>query len=255
MALAAINSIWIGPELGPIHTACLRSFLRHGHEVTLYVYEPPRDLPPGIAIRSAEELLPYPVLLKGRERARLSMLSNLLRHELLRLDRGIYVDCDAYCLKPLEDADYVFGWDSDKIINNAVLKLPPDSPVLETLCQLKNRRRFVPPWEHWAKRAYYRLRTATPFPVNMSDMRTGTSGPRALTWYLKEAGQHTLAQPIDVFYPVNYKGRDVLFEAGRTIADVTTPNTIVLHLYSHRVRVEGERTIPDDSPMGEILAA
>ena len=58
MLLATINAIWIGPGLGKLHIACLRSFLMRGHRVVLHVCEYLEDTPEGVELADANELLP-----------------------------------------------------------------------------------------------------------------------------------------------------------------------------------------------------
>ncbi len=95
--LPVVNAIWIGPELGPIHVACLHSFLRHGHRVVLHCYERPKDTPKHIEIADAAKLLPAERVIRYRRSGGLSLFSNLLRYELLKSGLGLYVDCDVFC--------------------------------------------------------------------------------------------------------------------------------------------------------------
>ncbi|WOC15073.1 hypothetical protein [Pseudochrobactrum sp. MP213Fo] len=41
--MLTVNSLWIGKRLGAVHAACLRSFIRHGHDVVLHAYGRPED--------------------------------------------------------------------------------------------------------------------------------------------------------------------------------------------------------------------
>jgi hypothetical protein len=107
--LPIINAIWIGAELGQIHAACLRSFLRHGHRVVLHCYERPADTPADVEIANARNLLPENGIVRYRGTGSFALFSNLLRYEILKASLGIYVDCDVFCLRPIEDADYIFG--------------------------------------------------------------------------------------------------------------------------------------------------
>ena len=52
------NTLWIGPELGRVERACLRSFLRNGHPVTLYCYDEVAGVPEGVVLADAHEVLP-----------------------------------------------------------------------------------------------------------------------------------------------------------------------------------------------------
>src|SRR5262245_19742574 len=137
MPLATINAVWIGPRLGPVHVACLRSFLRHGHRTILHVYEKPLDAPEGMDFMDANDLLPASQIIRYTRGGSLAIFSNLLRYEILRRGFGLYVDCDVFCLRPVEDADYIFGFESSHSIGSSVLKLPRDCPALDCLCAIK----------------------------------------------------------------------------------------------------------------------
>lgn len=50
--------LWIGPPLGPVERACMRSVLRQGHPLSLYRYAAPDGVPDGVELRDAAELIP-----------------------------------------------------------------------------------------------------------------------------------------------------------------------------------------------------
>lgn len=54
--MLVINTVWIGKKLGPVHAACLRSFVRHGHDVVLHCFELPEDTPEGVRFFDAARL-------------------------------------------------------------------------------------------------------------------------------------------------------------------------------------------------------
>ena len=121
--LATINAIWIGPNLGPIHVACLKSFLNQGHKVILHSYKCPQDKPEKVEFADANLLIPEDQIIRHRETGSFSLFSNLLRYELLRKELGLYVDCDIFCLKPIIDAKYIIGFEDNNSLNGAVLKI------------------------------------------------------------------------------------------------------------------------------------
>lgn len=133
MSLAVINFIWIGNSLGDIHAACIRSFVRHGHRVLFHCYEDVVDLPVGVEKHDANKLLPISRMIRVPNGSP-AVFCDLLRYEVQAQQLGLYVDCDMYCLQPIEDREYMFGWESDDYINGAVLKLPSGSSALEELC-------------------------------------------------------------------------------------------------------------------------
>jgi len=146
-SLPTANAIWIGPELGPLHAACLSSFLRHGHRVVLHCYERPKDTPKGVVVTDASELLPQDRVIRHRKTGSFALFANLLRYEILGAELGLYVDCDVFCIRPIADANYIFGWETRGSINSAILKLPPDCPTLAALRAFKDTPNYLPPWE------------------------------------------------------------------------------------------------------------
>lgn len=253
MSLAIINAVWVGPTLGPVHAACLASFVRHGHKVRLHCYERPEDLPTGVEAVDASSILPASRIVRYRAGGSLALFANLFRYELLAAGAGLYVDCDVYCLKPMEDSDYIFGWENSSAINNAVLKLPPESPALAGLRELKDARALIPPWASKKRQMYYRLRAMMGIPVSISDMPWGTTGPSALTWHLKRHGLERYAAPQDTFYWVNERTA-ALLDPDLTIDELTTHRTTLLHLYNETLRhVIGRNGIPPSSPLGQLL--
>jgi hypothetical protein len=255
--LAIANAIWIGPELGPMHAACLRSFVRAGHRTVLHCFRPPNDVPKGVELADASKLLPESRLTRHNATGSVAIFSDLLRYEILRAGLGLYVDCDMYCVRPIADEQYIFGWSSSKAINNAVLKLPAESPALLDLCEIKNGR-FVPPWFTLRHKIRLRLRqmlsrSAPP----IEDLPWGSTGPTALTWYARHHGIDRYAKPKDVFYPIDNHETALLFDPERTIDDLITPHTTAVHLSNEYFKKRSLHVIPvpPSSPLGRILAA
>jgi len=114
-------------------------------------------------------------------------------------DLGVYVDCDIFYLKPIEDVERIFGREDCYAINNAVLKLPVDCPVLEDLRKIKE--------------------------APLSKLRSlphGAAGPDALTNHILEHGLDESAQPIDVFYPVHWTQVKLFSDPGLRLLDLIT---------------------------------
>jgi hypothetical protein len=254
MSLATINAIWIGSKLGLIHAACLRSFVRHGHQTILHVYERPFDVPDGIELSDANELLPASQIIHYSRGGSPAISANLIRYEVLRRALGLYVDCDVFCLRPIQDADHIFGFETANSINNGVLKLPQDCQVLDELRRLKSGA-LIPPWVRPAHQLYYRWRAGLGVPVKIQDMPWGTTGPRALTWYLKQYGLDRHAEPIDVFYPLHYDQVPLLLDPDLRIEDVISSRTRLLHLYNEKLRHMNLSQVPETSPLGMVLAS
>lgn len=231
MKLATINFIWIGNRLGEIHAACVRSFVRHGHRVLMHCYEEVIDLPEGVETHDANNLLPISKMIRVPNGSP-AVFCDLLRYEVQAQGLGLYVDCDVYCLQPIEEQSYMVGWESDEYINGAVLKLPLDSLTLQDLLKLKDNKTFIPPWVKKRHQRKYKLRAALGFPVKLENLPWGTAGPKAVTYYLKKNGEEKFAQPIDVYYPLPGHYLPLLLDPDLSIDSIVTHRTQMLHLWN-----------------------
>jgi hypothetical protein len=252
--LPTVNAFWVGPRLGRMHAACLQSFVRQGHRVVLHTYDPPEDAPYGVEIADASILLDRSKIIRHRKTGSLALASDLFRYELLAAEAGIYVDCDCYCVRPVPDEDFLFGWEDDKTIAIGVLKTPPDSHLLSALRAIGTTRGFIPPWEKPRRKFVYRLRAALGFPVPLPKMRWGTLGPVAFTYYTREFGLSGKTKPIDEYYPVSFHHTNLLMDPALRIEDIITPRTKVIHLWNEKLRkIEGEP--PPESPLAKIIGS
>ncbi|MFG1378095.1 hypothetical protein [Xanthobacter autotrophicus] len=136
----------MGDRLGPIHAACIRSFVRHGHDVVLHSYGRPVDTPDGVTLFDAAALMTQQELIRHRPTGSPALGANRYRYRLLKAGMGIYVDCDVFCLQPFPDEPYLFGLEQNGQVNNAVLAMPPDSKLLQDLVSATEDDYFIPPW-------------------------------------------------------------------------------------------------------------
>lgn len=245
-----INFVWIGPKLGPIHVACIRSFQRHGHPVVLHTFDKPEDVPADVAIFDASKLMRRDEIVAHRRTGSFSLASDIYRYRLLREGMGAYFDCDMYCLRPIPDEAYLFGWESDSTVCNAVLAAPFDSELVRRLNHATSAKSFIPPWRSKRTQRWLRVRSALGFPLPRQDMPWGTFGPGLLTHTIKELGLVDQAKPIDVFYPVHFGQTPLLLDPGVTLESLTTPRTLAVHL-ANAMRKSDEA--PKGSPLHQIL--
>jgi hypothetical protein len=136
-------TFWSGP-LNPTAYSCLASFPHVGATLLVYSYEERLELPKGVEQADARQICPDPSL---RERYRvggkpsLAMFADMFRYKLLRDTGRCWVDADLICLRrpDFSRAPIVYGRQAEArgkaLINNAVLKLPPDHPLLTDLIQ------------------------------------------------------------------------------------------------------------------------
>jgi len=234
-AAAQLVTLWIGPELTFLERACLRSVIRHNHSVALYCYEPPAGVPDEVELRDARAILPEGSIIRHRDGSP-SLFSNRFRYELQRQAMGVWIDCDLYFVAPLgEQPDCIMGDQGGGTINGAILRLPPDCPMLDALLALFEER-SAPAWLSWRARILARWRLLTQGRAGLSRMPWGSAGPEALTWLATSAGWAHKAQPPARFYPVPWTEADWIVDPDRPLDAMIEADTIAVHLWNERLR-------------------
>lgn len=237
--LPSINALWIGEKLNPMSIACLTSFVKHGHQVNLYTYGEISNLPPGINALDGSVILDSSKIIKHQKSGSFALFSDIFRYALLsKIKNGIYVDCDVYCLKPLTipEHGYLLGYENDSYINGAVLALPTDSDMLNTLIELSNQPYFTPEWYSGYDKMRLKIKRLFGYANTLSTMGWGVIGPSAITHYAKKLNITHLVQPVDVLYPIQHHETHKLMDSKLSIDDVITGNSVCVHLYNETMR-------------------
>lgn len=238
-------SFWQG-TLGWVERLCLASMQSAGHRITVYSYGP-IEVPPGVRAADASEIMPYYEQLAGRPQ----MMSDLFRYAGLRHDCGLWVDLDVLLLRNLSDmGDHVFGIVRKRKICPAVLRLPPDSPVLASMIDFVQQPVIVPPWWRFHKRAKQKVAALFGKHQRFYEFGYAQVGPRLVTYSLTTAGLLPLAQPSDVFYPIDYRHTARFFDPGDEVERSFTARTRAVHLFNNTLK-EFKRQPP---PPGSFIA-
>lgn len=158
-----IQSLWIGPTLSVMEQLCMSSFLTHGHTFHLYTYAQIDNVPDGVVIQDANDILPCSMIFRYRDHNSYAGFANFFRYKLLLERGGWWVDTDAICLKPFDFVeDHVFA--SERLPNmqhiptSPFIKAPPGSDAMSyawEVCQGKNPREIV-----WDETGAHLLKTA-----------------------------------------------------------------------------------------------
>ena len=249
-----IVSLWVGPALGDIERMCLASFVAHGHPVALYGYDPVGNLPPGVEWRDAAAVLPRERLdeIAGPRQA-LSLFANYFRLLLLQRGLGLWVDADVVCHRPVQLVGaFVAGRESARYLNNAVLHLSPNSPVLLEMLALFDAGQ-VPDWVplHRAPAAWLKRLAGRPVPAWA--LPRGTFGPKGLTALAEKHGLIEKALPPAYFYPLHPRQAEKLYEPGLRLDDIVTPETLTIHLWNEKLGELRKTPPPAGSIMAELL--
>jgi len=190
-----INTLWVGKRLSNIETLCLKSWLAQGHDVSLYQYNDIANVPAGVACCDANKILPESRIFRytpqpGHPGGGLGGFANLFRYHLLAEQGGWWLDTDVVLLRPLtwlDKREYVFAWQNDDSINNAVIKVPPKSELCTAILDA--------------------------IPEDVTTIIHGETGPALFTTKIKTFGMIRLALPPRTFYPIHWRKWRTIFEA------------------------------------------
>jgi hypothetical protein len=242
-------TLWIGPRLGRVERACLRSALRQGHRVALYCYDQVADIPEGVEVRDAAAILPADSIIHHHSGS-VALFANWFRYELQRREFGIWIDMDQYLVAPIEtQRPHIFGWQDEGTIASGVLRIPGDSPLLPELIELFEER-TIPFWLSRRQRVAAWLRRRATGRTGLSRMPWGSAGPRALTALARKHGLLGEALPVSAFYPMHYLEADWVRDPSRPPEAVLEAGTVGVHLWNEMIKAWKE----EPAPAGSFLA-
>lgn len=141
MGNKAVQGLWIGGSLSLLEQLSLKSFMAHGHEYHLYIYEGTKNIPDGVIIKDANEIIPKSEIYKSRYAAEeYSYLgfSDYFRVKLIYDRGGFWVDTDIICLKYFDfQDDYVFASEKSDWVKNgissSIFKCPQNAIFLKEM--------------------------------------------------------------------------------------------------------------------------
>lgn len=251
--MAELASFWVGDTLGPIEIASLRSFLRQGDRITVYSPGPLLGLPDGVLWRNASEVMPADRIIRHRKTGSPALHSDLFRYQLMAKTDQIWVDLDVIALRPFQfESDWVFGFETADEVNGAVLRLPMRSVALQQLLCLTPDRRGIPDYLTGLRRVKYWLR-GMGRGLPLEDWPWGSIGPRALTYYLRQAGELNHALPISAFYAVPLSDAARFLEPGGLSRADFGDEVFAVHLWGKQLRQAMIRDHGGQVPEGSFL--
>lgn len=240
-ALPTIVSFWHGP-LSWLEVLCITSFVRQGHRVEVYSYEPITGLPEGAEWRDAASVLPQSKLVFYKGRGTPGVFSDHFRYAALRASLGVYADLDMYCLRPMEGPlDYLMAWERPGSVNGAVLHISADAPLLSDLLSVfeTEKRPLFEPHLPLMRRVEVAIRRLAGDRVTPEHMQYGATGPMALTHFVAKHGLTAKVRPAPTFYPVPYEGIPALMQPGSDLDTAITPETLGIHLWRSQLTDRG----------------
>ena len=240
-----VGTLWIGGALSWLEQLCLKSFVDQGQKITLFSYEDIPNVPEGVIRRDGREVLNTENFIKYEKKDSFALFADQFRLHMIHQNPGmIWVDTDVYCHRPMDyDSDYVMGFElpGGHRVNNAVLGMPADSPLMAALLDYTSDPFAVPPFLSAAQTNAYRASAARGEPVHVSQQPWGVWGPLMITHFVHALGLQREVMPLEAFYPVTFPDRMAFVRRASLAAAKITPQTTALHLWASNKRELGLR--------------
>lgn len=209
-----IQCLWIGGSLSRMEKLSIRSFLRNSHTIHLYTYEYIEDVPSGVILMDANQIIPADKIFKYRGYDSYAGFANLFRYKLLMEKGGFWSDLDIVCLKPIvANEKYVFA--SEKLpndgyqVNNCFIGAPKNSDVMH-FCY------------------------STAVNKKHDELRWGETGPKLLTEAVVKFGLVDYVVDSNVICPIDYW--NCQYFVSRSIKDLITEDSYTVHLWNEMWR-------------------
>jgi len=238
-ALPTIASFWFGSDLSWLEALCIQSYLDRGHSFVLYTAHPTQGIPKGVEERSAREILwPAPFEMRAEDRLGVAVFSDIFRLHMMQRTDFIWVDLDAYCVKPFDfHTAYVFGQSHTGNFPTGVLRLPQDSATLALMTEFVRSPNPTQPWRGARMHRRNRRRARSGETWGIETLPWGSSGPKSFQHFLRHTKEDAHAMSPDVFYPLPPKELWKLHDPHIATAEIEREDVHSVHVYGHQKRM------------------
>ena len=187
--LPPINGLWFGNPLSTLEIMSMVSFIRNGHEYNLYTYDNLKNVPLGVNIKDANDILPETEIFKSLDSnntpGSIAPFADYFRYNLVYKVEGFWADMDCICIKPWDwEETYVFSSENThrgkQEANIGAIKAPINSPVMKYCIDAFDRFE------------------------NKSQIPWGFSGPVLLREALAKYGLEVYVKSWKTFCPINW---------------------------------------------------
>ncbi|MGB0958954.1 MAG: hypothetical protein ACPGVK_01785 [Halocynthiibacter sp.] len=237
--LPVISSFWHGSDLSWLETLCIKSFLDNGHRFVLYTAEDLRGIPHGTEIRHPSEVLWPPAFnIADNDRHRVAVFSDIFRLHLIQKMGFIWVDLDAYCVRPFDfESPYVFAPSQQETYPTGVLGLPQSSKTLKMMLDFVMAPNPSQPWRGARLQRINQQRTDNGETWGIEALPWGCSGPKAFGHFLKQTNEDIHASHIDSFYPLKTEHLWKLHAPHLPAPEIETDHVYSVHIYGHQKKI------------------
>ncbi|TNC06819.1 hypothetical protein FF100_33945 [Methylobacterium terricola] len=212
----AIFRTFFHGKTSPYEITCLKSFVDYGHTVVFYSYDK-RSCPSFCEWVDAEKIIPLSSIFyyeTGEGAGSIAAFADCFRYLVLYESGDWWVDTDVLCLSSSwPDDQIVAGWESQKFINNAIMKFERGNPILEEMSAICLEKKGQATW--------------------------GENGPRLLTSTLKKYFAIDNILPQNAFYAIEYLDATNFIDPDFT-EEITekTKCSLAAHLWNEMLRRE-----------------
>ena len=143
-----VNFFWIGNSVSPVEILAFKSCLSNSMTPILWSYENISDLPNGVCVKNANEIIPYSEIKSYLYDLELPIpsVSDIFRYRLLYKHGGIYSDTDIIFTRNIEslgNTEYfcsTFEYIHNTCASNCFMKLNKGSSVAKFLVEESNKK-------------------------------------------------------------------------------------------------------------------
>ena len=231
-----LHALWIGGNLSKVEQICLSSFVKHGHIVNLYHYEPITNAPEGVnlidgnTVVSSDEIYTYP-------NGSYSAFSNLFRWEVLYQKGGCWIDTDMICMKPFDfNTDIIFGWQDTETINGAVVGFPKGHETPKYLAYLCRNPNTQLPYDKPGHRLRKVIRKYLQGDKRGNIKWGEGGGVQGFSKYIQYNLESEHAMNYLAFYPVHAKCWGALFDGTIKMDSPVISQSYGVHLWNENLR-------------------
>ncbi|HEY4069931.1 MAG TPA: hypothetical protein VGM04_00045 [Sphingomicrobium sp.] len=183
---------------------------------------------------------------------RSDIYSDWFRYEIQKRALGTWLDLDMYLVAPLDlDPPNLFGEYEPGKINGAVLRLPPESPMLPKLLE-QFEEKTIPTSMPFKRRLELGARRLIHDRVDLTRTPWGTTGPFALTEFVPKFGLGSEALPPEVFYPAPWQKAAWIADATVALEDFVTERTVAVHLWNELIKGIKNSPAPERSFLSRL---
>lgn len=230
------KSLWIGDRLFPQHIISINSFIQNGFEYNLYVYDDVKNVPSGVILCDANEVIPKDEIWyynSGFNKGSPSGFSNQFRFKILYEYGGLWTDTDMVLMKPYNFHDKKYTLISETNENGEVH--PTTSLIFSESGTSSGKI-----WLEAIDNISYR---------NKARVIHGETGPDLVTYLVNKYNLHNYVLPPNAFCAIGWHETDKLIDGTQLPEDA-----IGLHLFDAKSKLDGidKKTYPYDSIIEQL---